>query len=221
MSSAPQHSSKELIQKYTGSCAGQDTSAQPRRPSHWRQEAKQHSHHHLAFCKDPSALNQRVLHCNAAPSLELLLGSSGSCSLHTSSQAALALAAERAAIDGQAAPELPTRADPAWLGRATAARRGTEREREGNYPFSAKAFYVGEPLDAKGARLQSCNGKHFCLAAEIRILPGLKAACHTFTMCTQETPSDVQALISNSGHTAALWPFMDPFVVLMGFSRLS
>ena len=154
---------EDLIQKYSGSCAGHDASAQPRSPSHWRQEAKQHFHYHSAFCQDHLALNRRLLYSKTAPSLELLPGSSSSCALQTSSQAALSLAAEHAAIDGQDAPKLPTGADPAWLGRAPAARRGIEREREGVYPFSAKAFYVGEFLDAKEARLILAVASTFAL----------------------------------------------------------
>ena len=65
--------------------------------------------------------------------------------LHTSTQAASPLA-ESDAIDGQEDLGLPPGTEPAWLGRAALARQGIEGEREVTHPFSAKAFYVGEPL---------------------------------------------------------------------------
>lgn len=69
----------------------------------------------------------------------------GGSALQTFSKAVSPLA-EYAAIDGQEDLELPPGTEPAWLGRAALARQGIEEEREITHPFSAKAFYVGEPL---------------------------------------------------------------------------
>ncbi len=126
------------------SCAGLDLLSQPHRRSRWRHTVKHPLPPQSISLQDHSVLDGRSTHSSAA-SADLRHRSSDSCSLHSSSQAATVLAAQLPAEEGPEEHSLSRHPEPAWLGRASIARR--EREDEVTIPFSAKAFYVGEPSD--------------------------------------------------------------------------
>ena len=133
------HSSNHLR-----SCAGPDLLSQPHRPYRWGHTAKHSAPPQSTSLQHHSALDGRSTYSSAA-SPELRHRSSEPCSLHSSSQAATVSAAQLPAEEGAEEHSMSRNLEPAWLGRASIARR--ERENEVTVPFSAKAFYVGEPSD--------------------------------------------------------------------------
>ena len=132
------------LKGFIGPNAGQYPFSQPQRPSQWHHTLEQPFRSQSAICQQATCVNGRGVH-SAASTADIPRRSREFCLLHNSSQAASVLGAQLPAAEGAEEHSNSRNTEPAWLGKASLARR--EREKELSIPFSAKAFYVGESLE--------------------------------------------------------------------------